>query len=534
MLLLRSLPGLLIAAALGLAPATLRARPPGTIAQKAPKKHGIKHRPGKIGHGAPVAAPPPAGPEPPPRPLTAVPLAIERLTLDNGLRVVLAPERRAPRVAVAMVYDAGARNEERGATGLARLVERLMYQGSANVQKGEHERLVAARGGTTRGETSADRAAFVDEAPSSELPLLLWLEADRLKSLQIGSESAIAQRTVMLGELGQRAAEVPLAAGRTRLRELVFQAFWPYEHDPWGGAADVSALRAEAAQSFYDTFYAANNAVLVIAGDFEGEHATQLVHRFFETARKQERPPTFVAPPLPEQTSQRSAVLEAPRLRQPSFFFGWAAPPNRTDESYAIDAAIDLLASPRGRLPLRLSIEKPVASRVEAFSEHQRLADLVGLEIDLADEAQRAEAERIVEAEIDALAHSGPTDAEMARYRSHAEARSWRLLGPLDTRALTLGDFELFHGDARLAAGELARVEAVTRDKVRAAAARFLSPSRRTLVEILPPHDLAADVPPRPAPAAGPAPAPVPHGKAPKTHPKKPPAARPHPHATYP
>jgi zinc protease len=505
-------------------------------AQKPHKKKPHKPKAGKHAAAGPYVAPaPPAAPEAAARKPAAPPLAIERLQLDNGLRVVLAPDHGSPAVSVAVIYDAGARNEERGSAGLAHLVEHLMFQGSANVLRGEHERLLGVRGGEASSHTESDRTAFVDIAPASELPLLLWLEADRMKSLQITTEAVAAQRDVLVAEHQRDVQGAPLGAARVRLRELVFQAFWPYEHDPRGLLADIGQLRPEAARAFYDAHYGASNAVVTVVGDFEIEHATQLVHRFFETARKQERPPAFDAPPQPEQTSQRMAVLEDAQLRAPAFLFGWPAPSGRTDDTYALSVALDVLAEgPASRLAQRLQTERTIASRIHPFAERQRGQDLLGLEVAVADEAQRAEAERLVEQELEALSKAGPTEAEMARFRGHAEAAAWRSQASFSDRALLLGKAELTHGDARLVEGELGRAFGVTRERVRAAVSRYMSPSHRTLVEVLPPRDGSDKGPPRaaaPRPAAwrGPAPPFRPAPPAPPA-PKKP-AKRPKPRA---
>lgn len=492
---------LLLAASAGLGASDAGAEPARQTAQRQRKRPA---RPKAPQGRAPAALGQQASAEHAARPPVEPPISVDRWQLDNGLRVVLAPARRAPRVAVAMLYDVGARNEERGSAGLAHLVEKLMTQGSANVPRGEHDRLLSARGGRSSSRTENDRTWYVDEASASELPLLLWLEADRLKSLQMTQDALTTQRASLLAELSREQA-APLDAARTRLRELVFQASWPIEHDPRGLPADIAQLRLEQAQTFHETYYVASNAVLVITGDFDTEHATQLVHRFFETARKQERPAPLALPLQHEQSSQRLAVLEDARLTSPALLFGWAAPMTRTDDGYALRAALDILAQgPSARLAQRLMSERQLATDVTPFIERQRGQALLGLRVALVDDAKRAEAERIVEQELDALVKAGPSEAELARYRAHAEADAWELYDDEGERARALGEIELMHGDARLAADELSRAFGVTREHVRAAVGRYLIPSRRTLVEALPPASERASKPHQ-APVAQPA-----------------------------
>ncbi len=469
---------------------------------------------GHHGKGAPAGqnAPPPGSAPVDARALPAPTLVLDRTTLDNGLRVVLAPVPRASVVAVAMLYDAGARYDERGGAGLASLVRHAMSQGSANVLRGEHERHLASRGGQGWSEVTSERAVFVDVVPAAELPLALWLEADRLKSLQIPADGVAALRQELGLDQLRRAAD-PRAAGRARLREQVFQSLWAYEHDPLGGA-EASALRADAVQAFHDARYTASNAVLVVAGDLDTEPAGQLVRRFFETARRQERPAALTAA-LPEQSSQRRAVVDAPTLTAPTLLYGWSTPADRTDDAAAAEAALYVLA--RLRLPQKLQREAPLAARIRLEHERQRVAGLARLEIDLLDAAGRTPVERAVNAELEALAQKGPSEAELVHFREDTAARAWHRLRSPDELALALGDAELLHGDARLLGEDVSLATALDRDKVRAAAARYLSETRRSFVELRSPTMVPSPASPPPPVAAPPA-----HG-----HGHKPPHSKP-------
>src|SRR5262249_18996713 len=140
----------------------------------------------------PAAAPPPpaaaAAPAKPPA-TSAVHLAVRKEKLDNGLRVVLSADHTTPTIAVDVVYDVGSRNEERGKAGFAHLFEHMMFQGSANVSRGDHFKLVAGHGGSLNGTTNEDRTNYFEMLPSGELPLALWLEADRMRSLDVSQSN---------------------------------------------------------------------------------------------------------------------------------------------------------------------------------------------------------------------------------------------------------------------------------------------------------------------------------------------------------
>jgi zinc protease len=192
-------------------------------------------------------------------------LPIVRATLDNGLRVVMSPDRTIPTVGIAVYYDVGSRNEVRGRSGFAHLFEHMMFQGSANVAKGEHFQLILNRGGEMNGTTSEDRTNYYETLPSNELALGLWLEADRMKSLAITQENFENQRQTVMEERRQSYDNQPYAKSWLRINELAYQDYWPYAHSTIGDMKDLENAPLSAVQEFFDAYYAPNNAVLSIA-----------------------------------------------------------------------------------------------------------------------------------------------------------------------------------------------------------------------------------------------------------------------------
>jgi predicted Zn-dependent peptidase len=483
---------------------------------KQAQKGAVSAPAGKSGT-APAAAPPadrPAPkPAPPPTPPAPLSLQVQKATLDNGLRVVLNVDHTSPTIAVAVTYDVGGRNEERGRSGFAHLFEHMMFEGSANVQKGEHFKLVSGHGGTLNGTTSSDRTNYFEMLPSNELPLALWLEADRMKSLDVSAENFENQRKVVEEEYRMRVSNVAYAPAQIRLEELVFQGYWPYEHDAIGSMQDLDNAQLEWVRAFHDAYYAPNLAVLTIAGDFETDDAMQLVHRFFDTAKKQEKPIAYEPPQMPEQTSARIATLEDSHAKTPGFFYGWAIPQNREPDHYALELASAILADGESsRLHQKLVRDKALAQEVSGWTEDHRGPDVFGVEIKLAEGARLADAEKATDAVIDELAKNGPTDAEMTKVRNRTEASFLFGLQSNLQRATRLGQYELFWGDARLLNGEPPNYFAVTRDDIKRVMAKYVVPARRSLVEVRPTG--MVDAPPKAAPPAAlhPAAAPPPKG----------------------
>jgi zinc protease len=391
-------------------------------------------------------------------------------------------------VSLAVVYDVGSRDEERGKSGLGRLLEQMMFGGSRNVAGGDHVRLAEARGGAADGAVDADRTAFFETLPAGELALGLWLEADRMGALDLSRESFEDAQSPVERARRRRVAGTAHEPGAMRLEELVYQGFWPYDHDGAGAPADLAAATLDSVQAFHAAHYGPSAAVLAIAGDVGAEEAIGLARRYFEPIPRREAAPHPDAA-LPEQTSQRTSIVKDPQARTPGVLYGWAVPPARSADHEALTLAGAILGEGESsRLHQLLVRDRGLAQRVSAGTAARRGPDLFSIDAVLADGARAGDVERIVEAEIKALATRGPTDAEMERARRLVEASLVLGLESNVARARRLGEYELSFGDAGLLAGELPRYFAITRDDVKRAVAQHLGPTRRTLIETVPPE----------------------------------------------
>ncbi|MEM1417111.1 MAG: pitrilysin family protein, partial [Myxococcota bacterium] len=263
-------------------------------------------------------------------------LPIERHTLDNGLRIVLSPDRTVPTVAIAVYYDVGSRNEVEGRSGFAHLFEHMMFQGSANVGKAEHIALVTNRGGSMNGTTSEDRTNYFETLPSNELALGLWLEADRMRSLAITAENFENQRQTVKEERRQRVDNQPYAASSLRINELAFGDYWPYAHSVIGDMRDLDAATLDDVQAFFDAYYKPNNAVLSLAGDFDSAEALAMVEQYFGDIASGPVPP-FEPAPIQPQTAERFEVMPDPLAELPAFHVAYHIPPSREADHYPLE-----------------------------------------------------------------------------------------------------------------------------------------------------------------------------------------------------
>ncbi|MDH5493054.1 MAG: insulinase family protein, partial [Myxococcales bacterium] len=438
----------------------------------------------------------------------------------NGLRVVLSPSREIPTVAVAVYYDVGSRNEARGRSGFAHLFEHMMFQGSANVGKGEHFQLVMNRGGQMNGSTNADRTNYFETLPSNELSLGLWLEADRMRSLAITAENFENQRATVIQERRQRYDNQAFVPSMLCINELAYGDYWSYAHSTIGDMADLRAAPLEAVQSFFDTYYAPNNAVLVIAGDFDPDEALQLVEQYFGDIPSHEVP-AFEASPFEAQSAERRARINDPLAPLPAFHMAYHIPASREADHYPLELlSIVLGDGESSRLYQKLVKERELCQQVDVGTDDRRGPDLFSFWALMANEQDPAEAQAVILEEIERVASRGITERELEKAKNRV--RSYFLFGLQSNlqRARNLAEFELYHGDAALLGTELERYLGVTREDVLRVAGAYFAPSNRTVLEVRPgelnlDREICRGVLPEPEPAPAPAPeAPAPEAAA--------------------
>jgi zinc protease len=456
---------------------------------------------------------------------------IERLTIENGLRLVLAPDTSAKTVAISVTYGVGSRDEGPGQSGFAHLFEHMMFQGSQHVAKGQHFTFITERGGSLNGTTSSDRTNYFEVLPSSELPLAMWLEADRMRALAVNAENFENQRAVVKEEYRMRYENAPYMTGMIRLGELVYADFPPYAHSTIGSMVDLDAAKLEWVKAFYDSHYAPKNAVLTVTGDFDKDEAVKLARRYFGDIDKPvaARAPL---PPMPDKATPRKDVVHDANAKTPAFYFGFLIPKTQTPEHYALEMAVSLLADGESsRLERLLVRDRAVAQRVSAWTHDYVGPDELAVQAVLTEKSKLADVEKLVEGELQKLATKPAPAAELDKVKRRIRSSFVFGLQTNLSRATRLGEFESYYGDARLLARELQHYQAVSAEDIQNAVKKYLGAERRQLIEVLPAEPPApASAPASPAAKAPPAPAakapPAPAAKAPPATPaaKAPPA----------
>jgi len=413
-------------------------------------------------------------------------LQIRREQLDNGLRVVLNPDRTVPTVAIAVYYDVGSRNEVRGRSGFAHLFEHMMFQGSANVRKGEHFSLIMNRGGSLNGTTSHDRTNYYETLPSNELALGLWLEADRMRSLAVTAENFENQRQVVMEEYRQSYGDQPYAMSFLRINELAYGDYWPYAHSTIGDLRDLENAPLSAVQEFFDTYYSPNNAVLSISGDFDPDEAMEMVRRYFGEIEDRPIPP-YEPDPLPPQTSERTDTLQDPHAQLPAFHIAWHIPATREDDHYALEMLGLILGDGESsRLYQELVKEEELCQQIFVGTDDRRGPDLFSVWAIMAGGESATEARDRIYAQLDGVAREGVTERELQKAQNRVRSTFVFGLQSNLQRAQRLAEFELYYGDAQLIVPELTRYLAVTREDIQRVAGQYFAQTNRTVLDVVP------------------------------------------------
>ncbi len=413
------------------------------------------------------------------------PTPIEQFTLANGLRVILCEDHAVPVVSVAIYYDVGSRNEKEGRTGFAHLFEHMMFQGSENVPKAAHFQYIFNSGGTMNGTTSTERTNYFETLPASHLPLALWLESDRMRSLKVTQENLDNQRSAVQEEKRLRYDNQPYVNAFLRVNELIFKN--PANaHSTIGSMEDLDAATIEEVQEFFRIYYAPNNAVLTIVGDFESEVAKELVKRYFDDIPSQPPPPP-VDMSEPEHVASTQEIYHDPLAPAPAFVLGWKIPPRRTPDFYAISLAADLLfEGDSSRLYQKLVKGDESVVSIQGGIDERRGPSAVyifalpkpGLEV--------ATIRDQIFAEIRALKTTGPSAEEMEKLRNSLRNDVVRGRQSTMYRAQRLAEYALYDGDPSLVDTELDQYLAITADEIKNAAAQYLDVENRVLLDIIP------------------------------------------------
>ncbi|WP_297840361.1 pitrilysin family protein [uncultured Roseibium sp.] len=347
---------------------------------------------------------------------------LESFTLDNGLQVVVIPDRRAPVVTHMIWYKVGSADEPEGQSGVAHFLEHLMFKGTHDHPNGEFSKMVADRGGQENAFTSTDYTAYFQKVAKQHLPLMMKLEADRMENLVLSDEVVTPERDVVLEERRMRVDSEPGSRLQEALNSITFVNH-PYGSPVIGWQSEIEALNKEAAIAFYDRFYTPNNAVVVIAGDVDVDAVRKLAQETYGKVARRAEPGERLRPAEPPLAGERRIAVSDPRVRQESLSQIWIVPSQTTGEGRTPEA-LDILSyilgeGPSSRLHKALVLDQEAALSAGAYYQGSALDNgRFGLYAVPRPGYTLEDMERLIAAELQKLLETGVTEEEVKRARN--------------------------------------------------------------------------------------------------------------------
>jgi predicted Zn-dependent peptidase len=405
--------------------------------------------------------------------------------LENGLRVLIAPDHSAPVFSIAVTYNVGSRNERPGRTGFAHLFEHMMFQGSENVGKGEHFILIFNNGGGMNGTTNEDRTNYFEELPKNQLDLALFLEADRMRSLAVNQANLDNQRNAVQEERRLGIDNQPYGKSELEIDNLSYDNF-AYKHSTIGSMADLDVASVADVKDFFQIYYAPNNAVLTLVGDLDPQETLEKVKKYFAAIPSQPPPPK-VDLAEPEHYGERREVIYDPLARLPQLLISYHTPPGDTPENFQVQVLANILGTGQSsRFYQHLVKEKQLAVSIHVQPEARIGPSLLYVTATPRPGVKPEDLEKAIYEEIEAVQKDGVTTQEIEKartqyLRSQIQSRQSSLF-----TAIRLGQYAVYFNDPDLINTSFDKFNAVTAEQVKQAAQKYLVTSARAVVTTLP------------------------------------------------
>jgi len=423
----------------------------------------------------------------------AVPREIATKTLPNGLQIIVWPDHDISNVALYNWFHVGSRNERFGITGLSHFFEHMMFNGSAHHPTGEFDRVMEENGGANNAYTSNDVTVYQDWFPRSALELIFQLEADRICCLTFDSTKVESERQVVYSERRTSVDDDNAALLDEQVMATAFVAH-PYQIPVIGWPSDIERWKMSDLKSYFRTYYAPNNATLILAGDVAPEEVFALAERYFGPIPAQPPPPpvTTIEPP---QLGERRVSIRKPGqvpLLEVAYHIGTPRDP----DSEALDLLHMILTSGESsRLYRRLVDQDRTAVGVGSSVMEGFDPGLITFQATLAPDKDPAAVESALYQELSRVARDGVTEAELAKAKNMQLSAYWRTLETINGKASALGENQVFHGDWRKLFSSPARYAAVKGRDIQALAKRIFDDKNRTVGVLIPEEERRAGAP---------------------------------------
>lgn len=412
-----------------------------------------------------------------------LPFPISRFKLRNGLEVVLSEDDSLPIVSVAVAYGAGSIYEEPGKTGLAYLLENMMFQGSVNIGPMQHISYIDKVGGVPNASTTEDIVYFYQTLPANQLALALWLESDRMRYLEINPAKVEEIKTSLIEEIRQRRSAEPYLESFWAFDRLLYPGF-AHSHPVAGREEDIRRLSAEDVRDFYETFYVPNNAVLTIVGNINLDRTKGLVEKYFDSIPPGKVLPLFL-PPRPPEKKPRVESFQEPLATSPAFHLGFRMAAPYTQDFYPL-TLLDyiLLKGKTSRLYRKIISRENLAIYLSGGVEKRKDAAVLKIFAMTNNETMGEICQKAIFSELQKLRSGLVSDSELEKAKNLFRRDYFRRFSTSVDKALFLAEMHFSPVGLDNAAAELKKYLRVTPFEINAVAGRYLIPENSVILNV--------------------------------------------------
>lgn len=418
--------------------------------------------------------------------LSAQHIEFEEYDLSNGLHVILHQDRSTPVVTTSVMYHVGAKDESPERTGFAHFFEHLLFEGTKNIARGEWDKLVSSNGGQNNANTSDDRTYYYEVMPSNNLELTLWMESERMLHPVINQVGVDTQREVVKEEKRQRYDNSPYGQWLLVTKQNLYEKH-PYRWSPIGSMEHIDAATLDEFIAFHDRFYVPDNAVLVVAGDFDKKQAKEWIAKYFESIPKGRNDLTkkkFEETPIVEE---KKVIFEDSNIQLPMLVNAFRVPSITERDTKVLDLISTLLSEGKSsRLKKRLvDDEKMVLSSGVAILGEEDYSSFLFYNILMSGRTQ-VEVQGVIDEEIKKLQSDLISEKEFEKLMNVVESSVVEKAASIEDVAHELATYYTTYGNTELINSEIKELHSVTREEIRDVARKYLNPNQRVVVDYIP------------------------------------------------
>ncbi len=415
-------------------------------------------------------------------------LEYEDYTLENGLRVLLVEDHSAPVVTVDVWYNVGSRNERVGRSGFAHLFEHMMFQGSANVKKGEHGQMITRVGGVRNGSTNEGRTNYYQTVPANRMNLALWLEADRMRSLAVTEENFENQREVVKEERRLRIDNQPYIPAVLDGTTLMFDSTdcFAYAHQPIGSMDDLNSAVVADVQEFFDLYYVPNSATIAVVGDFDPSEARDLITQYFGDIPRGEDPPP-VSCSYGYETGAQTREWEDEHANLPAVLVAFRVPPHSDPDTRALDLLGTILGGGESSRLNRAMVREAKTALQAGMQQNSRRGPGMVVAVAIANQGvDAATLQQQLMEQVAKIVEEGVTEQELEKARN--DFRASFIFGSQTTMQVAerLQHYAHHHDAMDEIGTDLDQYMQVTADDIRRVAAKYMVPQNSYTIVIVP------------------------------------------------